>query len=200
VVFTTIRIALVHRGRLGSHFVAFSVIVDIAERMITIWSFSPPVSGATRALPQGANGDGRLHPHRTARAGFEPRYVLLAVGSAAAGWLVLFVYAVWRSGGAAAAFTHSYIHCVTTYKFLLGTELDKVLAILAVTATLSLSLSLSLSLAGSQASYQLGRRGAAAGDLSRFFAPEVAEQDAVWRSRICLTSVTIRHARTNLPT
>ena len=145
-VFTTIRIALVHRGRLGSHFVAFSVIVDIAERMITIWSFSPPVSGATRALPQGANGDGRLHPHRTARAGFEPRYVLLAVGSAAAGWLVLFVYAVWRSGGAAAAFTHSYIHCVTTYKFLLGTELDKVLAILAVTATLSLSLSLSLSL------------------------------------------------------
>jgi len=100
---------------------------------------------------------------------FEPGSVLLAGGCAALGWLGLLFYAAWGPKGA--AFTHSYVEYVTSYKILRGAEIDKIISILVVTMILAFSLArgrqlLARSVAGESA----------ASDLSPFFAPEVAAQ------------------------
>jgi adenylate cyclase len=100
---------------------------------------------------------------------FESGYMLLAGGCAALGWLGLLLYAAW--GSERPAFTHSYVEYITSYKILRGAEIDKVISILVVTMILAYSLArgrrlLARSVAGESA----------ASDLSRFFAPEVAEQ------------------------
>ncbi len=160
---------LAYRGRLSGGFIALSVVVDIIVLMITIWSFhvqyqAPPALYLKAPTLMYVF---ILIALRTLR--FEPGYVLLAGGCAALGWLALFLYAASASHGA--AFTHSYVAYATSYKILPGAEIDKILSILVVTAVLALSLArgrqlLARSVAGESA----------ASDLSRFFAPEVANQ------------------------
>ncbi len=168
-VFTSVRMILAYRGRLSDGLVAISTVVDIAVLMITIWSFhlqyqAPPalylkaptlmyvfILIALRALR------------------FEPRYVLIAGGCGAAGWLALFVFAAGGSGDATPIFTHSYVDYVTSYKILRGAEIDKILSILMVTAILALSLVRARKLLINSVA-----EAAAATDLARFFAPEIA--------------------------
>jgi adenylate cyclase len=167
--FTAGRLLLAYRGQLSRGFVALSVVVDILVLMITIWSFhlqyrAPPALYLKAPTLMYVF---ILIALRTLR--FEPGYVLLAGGCAALGWLGLLLYAAWGSEGA--AFTHSYVEYVTSYKILRGAEIDKVISILVVTMILAFSLArgrqlLARSVAGESA----------ANDLSRFFAPEVAEQ------------------------
>ena len=167
--FTAGRLVLAYRGRLSRGFVALSVVVDIAVLMITIWSFhlqyqAPPALYLKAPTLLYAFIFIAL---RTLR--FEPGFVLLAGACAALGWLGLLLYAVW--GPDFAGFTHSYIAYATSYKILRGAEIDKIISILVVTLILAVSLArgrqlLARSVAGENA----------ASDLSRFFAPEVAEQ------------------------
>lgn len=167
--FTAGRLVVAYRGNLSRGFVGLSVIVDITVLMITIWSFhlqyqAPPALYLKAPTLMYAFIFIAL---RTLR--FEPAYVLLAGGCAAIGWLVLFLYAV--DGPEGAAFTHSYVEYVTSYKILRGAEIDKILSILVVTAVLAVSLVRARGL--------LARSIAEEGEisnLSRFFAPEVAEQ------------------------
>ena len=169
--FTTARIVLAYRGRLSRGFLTLSVVVDIGVLMITIWSFHLQY-GAPPALYLKAPTLMYvfiLIALRTLR--FEPRYVLLAGGCAAAGWLALFVYAAEGLGGAAPAFTHNYVDYVTSYKILGGAEIDKILSILMVTAILALSLSRARRLLVASVAEEF-----TVSDLSRFFAPEVAKQ------------------------
>jgi adenylate cyclase len=167
--FTAGRLALAYRGRLSRGFVALSVVVDITVLMITIWSFhlqyrAPPALYLRAPTLMYVF---ILIALRTLR--FEPGYVLLAGGCAALGWLVLYLYAAWEPDGA--AFTHSYVEYVTSYKILRGAEIDKILSILAVTAILALSIVRARELLARSAAEEM-----AISDLSRFFAPEVAEQ------------------------
>ncbi len=167
--FTAGRLVLAYRGRLTRSFVALSVVVDITVLMITIWSFYLQY-GAPPALYLKAPTLLYVFVFialRTLR--FEPGFVLLAGGCAALGWLVLLLYAMWGPGFA--GFTHSYVEYATSYRILRGAEIDKIISILIVTLVLALSLArgrqlLARSVAGESA----------ASDLSRFFAPEVAEQ------------------------
>jgi adenylate cyclase len=167
--FTAGRLLLAYRGQLSRGFVALSVVVDILVLMITIWSFhlqyrAPPALYLKAPTLMYVFIFIAL---RTLR--FEPGYVLLAGGCAALGWLGLLLYAVWRSDGA--AFTHSYVEYATSYEILRGAEIDKILSILVVTAILALSLARARELLARSIA-----EGAAASDLSRFFAPEVAAQ------------------------
>jgi adenylate cyclase len=167
-VFTAARLILAYRGRLRPWFLALSVIVDIAVLMITIWSYhlqyqQPPtiylkaptllyvfILIALRALR------------------FDARWVLLAGLSAAVGWLMLLFYAL-HGTAMGAVLTHSYVEYATSLKLLVGAEVDKIVSILMVTAVLALAL-------------ERGRRllvrsvadEAAAAELSRFFAAEIA--------------------------
>jgi adenylate cyclase len=170
-VFTAVRIVLAHRGRLSQSFVTLSIVVDIIVLMITIWSFhlqyrAPPALYLKAPTLMYVF---ILIALRTLR--FEPRYVLIAGGCGAAGWLALFIYAAAGSGDTAPTFTHSYIDYVTSYKILRGAEIDKILSIFMVTAILALSLIRARKLLVSSVAEEV-----AAADLARFFAPEVAEQ------------------------
>jgi adenylate cyclase len=167
--FTAGRLALAYRGRLRRGFVALSVVVDIAVLMITIWSFHLRYQAPPALYLKAPT---LLYVFifialRTLR--FEPGFVLLAGGCAAVGWLGLLLYAMW--GPDFAGFTHSYLAYATSYEILRGAEIDKVISILVVTLILAVSLArgrqlLARSVAGENA----------ASDLSRFFAPEVAQQ------------------------
>jgi adenylate cyclase len=167
--FTAGRLLLAYRGRLSRGFVAFSVVVDILVLMITIWSFHLQYR-ASPALYLKAPTLMYVFIFialRTLR--FEPGYVLLAGGCAALGWLGLLLYAA--SGSEGAAFTHSYVEYVTSYKILRGAEIDKIISILVVTMILAFSLARSRQLLARSVAGE-----SAVSDLSRFFAPEVAEQ------------------------
>jgi adenylate cyclase len=170
-VFTAVRIVLAHRGRLSRSFVTLSIVVDIIVLMITIWSFhlqyrAPPALYLKAPTLMYVF---ILIALRTLR--FEPRYVLIAGGCGAAGWLALFIYAAAGSGDTAPTFTHSYIDYVTSYKILRGAEIDKILSILLVTAILALSLVRARKLLVTSVAEE-----AAATDLARFFEPAIAEQ------------------------
>ena len=99
---------------------------------------------------------------------FEVGLVVLAGAAAAIGWLVLVVYAVAESQ-AGDIITRDYIAYMTSSRVLLGAEFDKVISLLLVTVVLSLAIVRARRLLIRSVS-----EGAAAEDLSRFFAPEIA--------------------------
>jgi adenylate cyclase len=99
---------------------------------------------------------------------FEPMYVIAAGLSAAVGWLVLLVYAA-SSGDMVV--TRDYVRYMTSNSVLIGAEIDKVIAILAVTGVLALALVRSRRIL-----YRAVLDSVLAKDLSRFVAPEVAER------------------------
>jgi adenylate cyclase len=167
--FTALRLALAYRGLLRTWFLAISVVIDIAVLMITIWSFhlqydQPPtlylkaptllyvfIIIALRALR------------------FDPRWVILAGTSAAVGWVVLLLYALYGEP-MSAVLTHSFVDYATSLKLLIGAEVDKIVSIVMVTAVLALALVRARRLLVRAAADE-----AAIMELSRFFAPEVAE-------------------------
>ncbi len=167
--FTALRLVLAYRGVLRTWFIALSVVIDVAVLMITIWSFhlqyaQPPtlylkaptllyvfIIIALRALR------------------FDARWVLLAGVSAAVGWLVLLLYAL-KGVSMSVALTHSYVEYATSLKLLVGAEVDKIVSILLVTAVLALVVVRSRRLLIRSASDE-----AATTELSRFFAPDIAE-------------------------
>ena len=168
-VFTLARLAMAYRGLLRDWFLNISVVVDIAILMITIWSFhmqynQPPtlylkaptllyvfVIIALRALR------------------FEPRWVILAGVSGAIGWLFLLTYAL-RHQDINSTITHSYVEYATSLKLLVGAEVDKMVSILAFTAVLALVLVRAHRLLVRSVAEE-----AATIELSRFFAPDIAE-------------------------
>ena len=167
--FTALRLVLAYRGVLRTWFLATSVVIDIAVLMITIWSFhlqysQPPtlylkaptllyvfIIIALRALR------------------FDPRWVILAGTSAAVGWLVLLLYAL-RGETMSAVLTHSYVEYATSLKLLVGAEVDKIVSIVMVTAVLAIVLVRARRLLVRSVADE-----AATMELSRFFAPDVAE-------------------------
>ena len=166
--FTALRLWLALRGRLSQHFLAVSVIVDVTVLMITIWSFhlqyaQPPsiyLKAPTLLYVFIIIGMRALR--------FDPRWVLLAGVTAALGWIVLLAYALWGQP-MEAMITHSFAEYATSSKLLVGAEVDKIVSILVVTLLLALALE--------RARRMLIRsvvEGAAASELSRFFAPDIA--------------------------
>ncbi len=89
---------------------------------------------------------------------------------AAAGWLALVFYAVTIEPGDT-MITRNYVEYMTSNSVLLGAEFDKVISILVVTAILAVALARARKLLVRSVVEQ-----AAARDLSRFFAPEIAEK------------------------
>jgi len=161
-----LRLIVAHRGRAPGWFVAGLIVADMALLLLLIWSFhiqyeQPPAFSlkaptllyvfifiALRALR------------------FEARYVMLAGGAAAVGWMLLASWVVYADPGMV---TRDYVYYLTANAVLIGAEIDKIIAILVVTTVLSLALV--------RARRLLERsivEAAAASDLSRFFAPETA--------------------------
>ena len=166
--FTLLRLILAYRMRLPAWFLTLSVIIDVALLLGLIWTFHlqymqpPSFYLKTPTLLY-------LFFFIALRAlRFEARYVLLAGGAAALGWLAMVFYAIDADG---TQVTRNYVQYLTSNSILLGAEFDKVVSILVVTAILAVALMRARRLLERAVS-----EGAAARDLSRFFAPEVARQ------------------------
>ena len=167
-VFTLVRLGLAYRRRLPNWMIALSVVIDMTALLVTIWSFhlqyeQPP--GLSLKAPT-LLYIFILIALRTLR--FEARYVVFAGVAAALGWLALLGYALARSP-MPGVITRDYVHYITSTDILIGGEVDKILSIVAVTAVLAVAQARARRLLVRAATEQ-----AAARDLSRFFAPEVA--------------------------
>jgi adenylate cyclase len=101
---------------------------------------------------------------------FEARFVIFAGLTAAAGWIVLILYALSERGGPPNP-TTDFVEYMTSNAFLIQAEAEKLLAILLTTAVLAIAISRARNLLIRSVS-----EGAAARDLSRFFDPGVANR------------------------
>jgi len=167
--FTFLRLYLAYRQRLPAWFLALSVLIDVSVLMITIWSFhlqynQPP------ALYLKAPTLLYVFIIITLRAlRFDPKWVILAGALGCAGWLLLVLDAL-RGRDASALITHNYVEYMTSLKILIGAEVDKILSIVVVTALLGLTL-----IRARRLLVQAVTEQTAASELSRFFAPDVAQ-------------------------
>jgi adenylate cyclase len=170
VLFTLIRLSLAYRRRLPNWLLYLSVVMDMALLLALIWTFhlkyDQPASFylkvptllyvfifiALRALR------------------FEIRYVLIAGGVAALGWLLMVLYVV-SIDPADPMITRSYVEYMTSNSVLLGAEFDKVISILMVTAILAVAIARSRRLL-----VESVVESSAARELSKFVPDEVARQ------------------------
>ena len=168
--FTVLRLGLAYRRVLPRWFLALSVIIDMLLLLGLIWSFhlqyKQPAAFYLKAPTL-------LYVFifiglRALR--FEARYVALAGVVAALGWLGLVAYAV-AVDPAANLITRDYVRYMTSATILLGAEFDKVISILMVTLILAVAI-----IRARRLLVRSLAEGAAARDLSRFFAPEIARQ------------------------
>lgn len=98
---------------------------------------------------------------------FDPRYVLFAGGTAAAGWLVLTLLAI--SGES--EITGDFISYITGTDVLVGAQVDRIIALLTFTAILAVGVSRSGKILATSASETHARL-----ELSRYFSPDVTER------------------------
>jgi len=133
--FTVLRLILAHRHRLPEWLRYLSIVVDMALLVGMIWSFhlqyqQPPsfylkaptllyvfIFIALRTL------------------NFDARKVLTAGAVAIAGWMLLVIYVI-TIDPRDPMITRDYVHYLTSNSVLIGAEVDKVIAILLVTAIL----------------------------------------------------------------
>ncbi|MGQ0652795.1 MAG: adenylate/guanylate cyclase domain-containing protein [Betaproteobacteria bacterium] len=168
VAFTSLRLVFAYRRWLNPPVLVLGVIVDMALLLGLIWSFHLQYQ---QPAPFYLKVPTLLYVFifislRALR--FEPMYVVAAGLSAAAGWLVLLLYAA-ASGDMVV--TRDYVRYMTSNSVLIGAEIDKVIAILMVTGVLALALARSRRIL-----YRAVLDSVLAKDLSRFVAPEVAER------------------------
>jgi adenylate cyclase len=167
-VLTLIRIVWSHRARLPDWSVALSAFFDIALLMALIWSFhlryDQPASFYLKAPTL-------LYVFifialRALR--FEAWIVVWTGVVASLGWGALMLYVV-VADPSDTMITRDYVDYMTSNAILLGAEFDKIISILMVTVIIATSLYRAKRLLIRAVSEH-----AAAQELSRFFAPEVA--------------------------
>lgn len=170
VLFTLVRLNLAYSRRLPNWLLYISVVMDMAMLLALIWTFhlkyGQPASFylkvptllyvfifiALRALR------------------FEVRYVLIAGGVAAFGWLLMVLYVV-KVDPDNPMITRDYVEYMTSNSVLLGAEFDKVISILMVTAILAVAIARARRLL-----VESVVESSAARELSKFVPNEVARQ------------------------
>jgi len=166
--FTVVRLVLSYRFELPEWYLLISIGVDMALLVGLIFSFHiqydqhPAFYLKTPTLMYVFIFIGL----RALR--FDPRFVLTTGIVAVFGWLGLVGYAAFSDMDGMLV-TRNYVDYLTTNSILIGAELDKTMVILTVTIILSAAL-----YRGRSMLFEAVRDQAAAADLKRFFAPEVA--------------------------
>lgn len=166
--FTLLRLSLSYRIQLPNWYLLVSIGVDIALLCGLIFSFHIQY-GQHPTFYLKAPTVMYLFIFIALRAlRFDPRFVLTTGLAGLIGWGALVAYALFSDMGAM-RITRNYVDYLTSNAILLGAELDKAMIILGVTGLLSVAL-----YRGRQILFDSVRDHAAAEDLKRFFAPEVA--------------------------
>jgi adenylate cyclase len=188
VLFTLVKLSLAYRRRLPNWLLYLSVVMDMALLLALIWTihlkYDQPASFylkvptllyvfifiALRALR------------------FEVRYVLIAGGVAALGWLLMVWYVV-SIDPADPMITRSYVEYMTSNSVLLGAEFDKVISILMVTAILAVAIARARRLL-----VESVVESSAARELSKFVPDEVARQAKAGEERMQAGQGEVREA------
>ncbi|MCK5363275.1 MAG: adenylate/guanylate cyclase domain-containing protein, partial [Gammaproteobacteria bacterium] len=188
VLFTLARLNLAYRRRLPNWLLYASVVMDMALLLALIWTFhlkyDQPASFylkvptllyvfifiALRALR------------------FEVRYVLIAGGVAALGWLLMVLYVVTIDPDNP-MITRNYVEYMTSNSVLLGAEFDKVISILMVTAILAVAIARARRLL-----VESVVESSAARELSKFVPDEVARQAKAGEERMQAGQGEVREA------
>ncbi len=175
--FTLVRLVLSYAAKLPEWLLAASILADVGVLLALIWSFHIEY-GQPAAFSLKVPTFIYVFVFIALRAlRFEHRYVLMAGGAAAAGWIVMTLLAV-QSGGRE-IITRNFVSYLTSNAVLIGAELDKVLAIVLVTVVLSLAVW------RAQATLvRAVREEMAAREIGRFLSRGVAEVIATAQVRI----------------
>jgi len=186
--FTLLRLFLAHRISLPDWFLLVSIFIDMALLFGLIWSFhlqymQPPsfylkaptllyvfIFIALRALR------------------FEARFVIAAGVAAVLGWGLLVVYVI-RADPQNNMITRDYVAYMTSNSVLLGAEFDKMITMAVVATILAVAL-----IRGRRLLERAVTEGVAARELSRFFAPEIAQRIRGADQRIAVGSGEFREA------
>ena len=188
VLFTLIRLNLAYKRRLPNWLLYLSVIMDMALLLGLIWTFhlkyDQPASFYLKVPTL-------LYVFifislRALR--FEVRYVLIAGGVAALGWLLMVLYVV-SIDPADPMITRSYVEYMTSNSVLLGAEFDKVISILMVTAILAVAIARARRLL-----VESVVESSAARELSKFVPDEVARQAKAGEERMQAGQGEVREA------
>jgi adenylate cyclase len=169
-VFIVIRYRLASTGKLADDLLRLSVVADVALLMLTIWSFHIQYQQPATLYLKAPTLLYVFVIIALRALRFDPRWVILAGISSAVGWLMLLIYAL-RHQEMESTITHSFVEYATSLKLLVGAEVDKIVSILAFTAVLALALERARRLLVRQVIEQ-----ASTAELSRFFAPDIAER------------------------
>jgi len=166
--FTVVRLILAHRHRLPQWLRYLSIVIDMALLVGMIWSFhlqyqQPPsfylkaptllyvfIFIALRTL------------------NFDARKVLTAGAVAIVGWMLLVIYVI-TVDPRDPMITRDYVHYLTSNSVLIGAEVDKVIAILVVTAILGYAITRNRRLLTYAVTESASNQ-----DLARFVPDEVA--------------------------
>ena len=188
VLFTLARLSLAYRRRLPSWLLYVSVVMDMTLLLVLIWTFhlkyEQPASFYLKAPTL-------LYVFifialRALR--FEVRYVLVAGGVAALGWLLMVLYVV-TIDPSNPMITRNYVEYMTSNSVLLGAEFDKVISILMVTAILAVAIARARRLL-----IESVVEGSAARELSKFVPDEVARQAKAGEERMQAGQGEVREA------
>lgn len=164
-----VRLWFAYTHQLTRLFLGFSVIAEMSVLILTIWSFHLQFG----SLPAGD----LKNPHimyvfvlialRGLR--FEPIWVVLSGMTAAIGWGLMVLNALYVSGYQ--SMTWDYVTYVSSTSVHLGGEFDKILAILLVTIITSYTLKIGRAVTSTAVSQSHATQ-----DLSRFFDSDVAKK------------------------
>ncbi len=186
--FTLLRLALAYRISLPGWFLILSIVFDMALLFGLIWTFhiqyQQPASFYLKAPTL-------LYVFifialRALR--FEARFVFAAGLAAAAGWMGMVLYVITIDPDNT-MITRDYVAYMTSNSILLGAEFDKMVSILMVAAILGVAL-----IRGRALLVRAVTESAAARELSRFFAPEVAERIRGAKQEVAVGSGELREA------
>jgi len=169
-IFTLLRLGLAWRNWLPDWLLYLSTVIDMTLLVVTIWSFhlqyAQPATFYLKAPTQ-------LYffifiALRALR--FEARFVIAAGLAAAAGWAALTLYVLSGRGGDANV-THDFVIYATSNATLLGAEIDRIVAMLTVTAILALAIGRARRLLVRAVAERQAAR-----DLAQFFDPGVVSR------------------------
>jgi adenylate cyclase len=135
--FTALRLFLSYRIMLPTWFLVTSMLVDVTMLLGLIWSFHLQY-GQPAPFYLKVPTFSYIFVFIALRAlRFDARFVVGTGIFAALGWVALTLYAVQDSG---TAVTRSFVEYISSNSILIGAEVDKVVAILVVTAILALAI------------------------------------------------------------
>ena len=162
--FVVLRLVLAQRRRLTPLILNISIVVDMAMISILLWAFHIQYQQDAGLYLKAPTAFYLFIFIALRGLRFDPRYVLFAGGTAALAWIVLTVLAVRDQSG----MTRDFVTYMTSTQVLVGAQVDRVIAILVITAILAVGVS-----RAGELLHRSAEEGRARAELSRYFSPRV---------------------------